>query len=358
MYAASHGHHEVIAVFLSIFRNNLKSLQLHKRNNDGFTALHLAVRNRHESCARLLTKEGQFFPTAIEEFPDPKDLDREPTPTETNEYLERKLNSLYTTLKPRHRVKSEDRRTTGTMTVDLDDFDLINCSSLSVLECSVGDLPVSNYTHPFGLQMTKSTQVISVDHYKNSEESPEIKNASTEEKVSGEDIVSKADEWPAVPMQLKSASQKLLQPLMPIEIASSQNQNGSTFHRKCLLKQSRGMSAIRIKIRDSNEGLSNKNLLNAHSTDSINNIIASSSVKSVHLKRNKQSTIEHETVSNLLPLIPCKDTSLPPVKYSLRRSGSSKKETMCFSTAPIITVRADQTPREIEMFKKNVVALS
>ncbi|GFX31932.1 ANK_REP_REGION domain-containing protein [Trichonephila clavipes] len=159
-------------------------------------------------------------------------------------------------------------------------------------------------------------------------------------------------------MQLKSASQKLLQPLMPIEIASSQNQNGSTFHRKCLLKQSRGMSAIRIKIRDSNEGLSNKNLLNAHSTDSINNIIASSSVKSVHLKRNKQSTIEHETVSNLLPLIPCKDTSLPPVKYSLRRSGSSKKETMCFSTAPIITVRADQTPREIEMFKKNVVALS
>ncbi|GFT13398.1 ANK_REP_REGION domain-containing protein [Nephila pilipes] len=359
MYAASHGHHEVISVFLSIFRNNLKSLQLHKRNNDGFTALHLAVRNRHESCARLLTKEGQFFPTAIEEFPDPKDLDREPTPTETNEYLERKLNSLYTTLKPKHRLKSEDKRTTGTMTVDFDDLDFINCSSLSVLECNVGDLPISNYTHPFGLQMTKSTQVISVGHRKNSEQSSEVKNESTEAKVEGEDTESKADDWPAVPIQLKSASQKLLQPLIPIEIANAPNQNGSTFHRKCLLKQNnRGMSAIRIKIRGSNEGPSNKNLLNAHSTSSIDNIIAGSSIKSVHLKRNKQTGIEHETVSNLLPLIPCKDTSLPPVKYSFRRNGSSKKETMCFSTAPIITVRADQTPREIEIFKKNVVALS
>ncbi|GIY59755.1 ANK_REP_REGION domain-containing protein [Caerostris extrusa] len=99
MYAASHGHHGSHCGVLSVFRNNIKSLQLHKRNNDGFTALHLAARNRHDSCARLLTKEGQFFPSAIDEFPDPKDLDREPTPTDINAHLQQTSHSLYTALK-------------------------------------------------------------------------------------------------------------------------------------------------------------------------------------------------------------------------------------------------------------------
>ncbi|XP_055930949.1 uncharacterized protein LOC129961250 [Argiope bruennichi] len=357
MYAASYGHHEVIAVFLSIFRNNIKSLQLHKRNNDGFTALHLAVRNRHESCARLLTKEGQIFPTAIDEFPDPKDLDRAPTPTETNAHFCQNTNALYTVLKQKHRVKSDDRRTTGTMTVDADDLDLINYSSLSVLECNVGDFPLSTYTHPFGLQMTKSTQVISIDNRKTPQETDENKNEKLEENLPADDVESKPDDWPAVPMQLKTVQQKVLQPLMPTEVTNVQPSNVNTFQRKCLLKQSnRGISAYRIKIRDSSNATGN--LRNAHSIDSVDSIISGSSIRSVHLKRNKQIDVEHEAVSSLLPLIPCKDTSLPPVKYSLKRSGSSKKDTVCFPTAPIISVRADQPSNEIEMYKKNVVALS
>lgn len=357
MYAASHGHHEVIAVFLSIFRNNIKSLQLHKRNNDGFTALHLAVRNRHDSCARLLTKEGQIFPTAIDEFPDPKDLDRAPTPTETSAHFCQNSNSLYTALKQKHRAKSEERRTTGTMTIDVDDLDLINYSSLSVLECSVGDLPVSTYTHPFGLQMTKSTQVISIDNRKTAQETDEIKNENLEENLPVEEAPSKADEWPAVPMQLKTLQQKPSQPLIPIEVTNVQPSNVNTFQRKCLLKQhNRGISAFRIKIRDSS--ITTGNLRNAHSIDSVDSIISGSSIKSLHLKRNKQIDVENEAVSSLLPLIPCKDSSLPPVKYSIKRSGSSKKDTMCFPTAPIISVRADQPSNEIEMYKKNVAALS
>lgn len=80
MYAASHGHEEVVSLFISVFRNNIRALQLHRRNNDGLTALHLAVRNRHEGCARLLTREAQYFPSGLERFPDPRELDREPTP--------------------------------------------------------------------------------------------------------------------------------------------------------------------------------------------------------------------------------------------------------------------------------------
>ncbi|CAL1293507.1 unnamed protein product [Larinioides sclopetarius] len=357
MYASSHGHHEVIAVFLSMFRNNIKSLQLHKRNNDGFTALHLAVRNRHDSCARLLTKEGQIFPTAIDEFPDPRDLDRAPTPTETNAHFCQNPNSLFNALKQKHRGKSEERRTTGTMTVDVDDLDLSNYSSLSILECSVGDLPVSTYTHPFGLQMTKSTQVVSIDNRKTPQEIDENKNENVEDNLPVEDAESKADDWPAVPLQLKTVPQKTFQPLMPIEVTNVQPSHVNTFQRKCLLKQgNRGISAFRIKIRDSSIATTG-NLRNARSIDSVDDFISGSSIKSVHLKRNKQIDVEHEAVSNLLPLIPCKDTSLPPVKYTLKRSGSSKKD-MCFPTAPIISVRADQPSNEIEMYKKNVVALS
>lgn len=355
MYAASHGQQEVLAVFLSVFRNNLRSLQLHKKNNDGFTALHLAVRNRHDGCSRLLTKEGQFFPTAIDEFPDPKDLDRDPTPTEINEVLTMK-----------RQYSPEDRRTTGTMTLDPEDLDLIRESYLSVLECSVGDLPAWNYTHPFGLQTNKSTQVVSVESRRPTPESPENVAKECDEVADDEESSEstpetplKIDDWPVIPLQLKPVPQKLLQPLMPIEINNVQHSNGNTYQRKCLLKQSnRGMSGLRIKIHDSRD-ISVSHIRNGQNVGDSDSIISGSSIKAVHLKRSKQSNnVPHEIITNVLPLIPSKDNNLPPVRYSLRRAGSSKKESVCFPAAPLITVRADQTPREMEMFKKNVIAYS
>lgn len=345
MYAASHGQQEVLAVFLSVFRNNLKSLQLHKRNNDGFTALHLAVRNRHDGCARLLTKDGQFFPTAIDEFPDPKDLDRDPTPTDIRQY------------------SPEDKRTTGTMTIEPEDLDLIQESYLSVLECSVGDLPAWNYTHPFGLQTNKSTQVVSVDSRRPTPESSEnVPNEcdavvdECESPESNPETPLKIDDWPLIPMQLKPVPQKLLQPLLPIEINNVHHSKNNSYQRKCLLKPSNAcMSGLRIKIHDSRD-ISVSHIRNEEEPDKI---ISGSSIKAVHLKRSKQcNNVSHEIVTNVLPLIPSKDSNLPPVRYSLRRTGSSKKESVCFPAAPLITVRADQTPREMEMFKKNVIAYS
>ncbi|KAG8183047.1 hypothetical protein JTE90_018093 [Oedothorax gibbosus] len=359
MYAASHGQQEVLAVFLSVFRNNLKSLQLHKRNTDGFTALHLAVRNRHDACSRLLTKEGQFFPTVIDEFPDPKDLDRDPTPTDNNEVL---------TIKQKY--SPEDKRTTGTMTLDPEDLDLISDSYLSILECSVGDLPAWNFTHPFGLQTNKSTQVVSVDQRRPTPESrqttpenvakecEEVEEEEHEESEGTPETPLKIDDWPVIPLQLKPVPQKLLQPLMPIEVNNVEHSNGNTYQRKCLLKQgNRGMSGLRIKIHDARD-ISVSRIRNGQTVEESDGIISGSSIKSVHLKRNKQSNVSHEIVTNVLPLIPSKDSNLPPVRYSLRRAGSSKKESVCFPAAPLITVRADQTPREMEMFKKNVVVYS
>ncbi|GIY59758.1 ANK_REP_REGION domain-containing protein [Caerostris extrusa] len=85
---------------------------------------------------------------------------------------------------------------------------------------------------------------------------------------------------------LKLRRRKGLQPLMPIEITNVQHQNVNTFHRKCLLKQgNRGISAFRIKIRDSTNSTIGHNIRAAHSIDSVDNILSGSSIKSVHLKK-------------------------------------------------------------------------
>ncbi|XP_054706128.1 ankyrin repeat and SAM domain-containing protein 3-like [Uloborus diversus] len=353
MYAASHGHDEVVAVFISIFRNDIKSLQLHKRNNDGFTALHLAVKNRHESCARLLTREVQFFPSAIEQFPDPKELDREPTPPGIHGRRKHKLiNSAKIKISS---LKSEGTRTTGTMTIDSEDSDSSN-SCLSVLECSVGDLPISNYTHPFGLQTTKSTQVVSVENPQKTESRGSSKESSTDVDLGDDSLVSdKIDDWPAIPMQLKTSSQKQLDPLVPIEAGNGQPLIVKTFQRKCLLKQNnRSVSALRIHLHESRDVNVAKKECEAE------NILCGSSIKPQQNKNRITNGIKNEALANLLPIIPCnkENGQLPPVRYTLRRSGSSKQDTLCFPSASYISVRADQSPREIEMFKKNIVALS
>lgn len=340
MYAASHGQEEVISLFISVFRNDIRALQLHRRNNDGLTALHLAVRNRHENCARLLTREAQCFPSGLERFPDPRELDREPTPTV------RKLKVIASVKK---HMSKENKRSTGTMTVDINNTSANKESSLSVLECSVGDIPAWNYTHPFGLQTTKCTQVISIQCEKKEDPPPEeTKEMAVETKDSP-----RIDEWPAIPLQLKQTSQKVSGPLMPLEAPAT---HPNTFHRKCLLKENNcNLNGLRVKTRDSGDNKHFKHNLNGEE-----DIISGSSVKALQLHRNRQTSgLKKESTVNLLPLIPCnKDIeSLPPVKYSIRRSGSSKKDAG-FSSASYITIRADQTPRDIETFKKNLVALS
>ncbi|XP_015923185.1 uncharacterized protein [Parasteatoda tepidariorum] len=351
MYAAAHGHHEIIAVFLSVFRNDIKSLQLHKRNNDGFTALHLAVRNRYDACARLLTKEGQLFPTAIDEFPDPKDLDRDPTPTELELEADKNTNIISTQSEKILWARPDSKRTTGTMTIEPEDLEFLS-NSLSVLECSVGDIPIYNYTHPFGLQTNKYTQVISIGQRK----TPEETETKTEQKnmqdlLEDLQISPRIDEWPTVPIQLKPVSHKILQPLLPIEITNSHTSNVNTFQRKCLLKQShRGTSGLRIKLHDSR---------NAISTEELDHMIMGSSLKSYHanLRTKQASAKKKDNIANLLPLIPCQEnSSLPPVKYSIKRSASSKKNSF-FQSTPFIAVRADQTPRDLEIFKKNIEAM-
>lgn len=240
----------------------------------------------------------------------------------------------------------ENKRSTGTMTIEEEDGKASRGSSLSVLECSVGDLPISNFTHPFGLQTTKSTQVVSVKH-DNEELAPEEEKASSEVKKSP-----RIDEWPAIPLQLKATSQKLIGPLMPIEVPHT---HPSTFQRKCLLKEnSCNLNGLRVKTRDI---ANNKNLKNSFTDD---DVISGSSVKTLQLNKNRQvSALRKDSIMNSLPLIPCnKDMdALPPVKYSTRRSNSSKKGTG-FASATYITVRADQTPREMETFEKNVVVFS
>lgn len=232
------------------------------------------------------------------------------------------------------------------MTIEEEDGKASRGSSLSVLECSVGDLPISNFTHPFGLQTTKSTQVVSVEH-ENEEDAAEEETATSEIKKSP-----RIDEWPAIPLQLKSTSHKLIGPLMPIEVPHT---HPSTFQRKCLLKEnSCNLNGLRVKTRDTN---TNKNLKNSFTDD---DVISGSSVKTLQLSKTRQvSALRKDSVMNSLPLIPCnKDIdALPPVKYSARRSNSSKKGTGFVSTT-YVTVRADQTPREIETFKKNLVVFS
>lgn len=339
MYASSHGHEEVISLFISVFRNDIRALQLHKRNNDGLTALHLAVRNRHEGCARLLTREAQCFPSALERFPDPRELDREPTPTG------RKL-KMVASAKIKA-ISKENKRSTGTMTIEEGREIGSRESSLSVLECSVGDIPVSNYTHPFGLQTTKSTQVVSVDYEKDNESATEENETEVETKTSP-----RIDEWPAIPLQLKPVSQKVLGPLVPIEVPAT---HPNTFHRKCLLKENNcNVSGLRVKTRNLADSKNSKDFT------ADDNVISGSSIKAFQSNKTRQtSALKKESVMNILPLIPCnKDIEmLPPVKYSLRRSSSSKKN-MGFSSASYITVRADQTPREMETFKKNLVVFS
>ncbi|GIY59757.1 hypothetical protein CEXT_351151 [Caerostris extrusa] len=56
--------------------------------------------------------------------------------------------------------------------------------------------------------MTKSTQVISVEHRKTPPGTSEDKNENQEIKLPIEEATTKPDEWPAVPVQLKTASQK------------------------------------------------------------------------------------------------------------------------------------------------------
>ncbi|KFM77061.1 hypothetical protein X975_03368, partial [Stegodyphus mimosarum] len=316
MYAASYGHHEVISVFISVFRNDIKSLQLNKRNNDGFTALHLAVRNRHDICARILTKEAQFFPSAIEVFPDPKDLDREPTPSDMEMKLDRRHEIMHSEWKKKSSIsKSDEKHSTGTMTIDLDSADLTNDCTLSVLECSVGDLPIWNYTHPFGLQTNKATQVISVERLREvlAEGLPECQG--NEELNEDIDEIDKPDEWPAIPMQLKSSSHKLLEPLMPIENANPLTSNA--YHRKCL-KQTRNASGLRIKLRDTQKP--SNHIKNNYTAEEVEKIVSGSAIRSLQLNRKRQSANNNEMVNNLLPIIPCtKDNaSLPPVRYSLQ----------------------------------------
>lgn len=340
MYASSHGHEEVISLFISVFRNDIRTLQLHKRNNDGLTALHLAVRNHHEGCARLLTREAQCFPTTFDKFPDPRELDREPTPTG------RKLKVVASA-----KIKmcsKENKRSTGTMTIEEESKTASRESSLSVLECSVGDIPISNYTHPFGLQTTKCTQVVSVDYEREGEETAEVNETEVEAKTS-----QKVDEWPAIPLQLKPVSHKLLGPLIPIEAPAT---HPNTFHRKCLLKENNcNLTGLRVKARHSTDS---KNPVNGFSSD--DNVISGSSIKTLQPQRTRQpSAFKKDSAVNILPLIPCNKEldALPPVKYSMRRSSSSKKD-VGFSSASYISVRADQTPREMETFKNNLIAFS
>ncbi|XP_076308014.1 uncharacterized protein LOC143223657 [Tachypleus tridentatus] len=82
MYAATRGHANVISIFINTFKHQRRALHLGHKNNQGLTALQLASKNKHDSCVRLLTREAQHFPNSlVGEFPDPKELERAPTPT-------------------------------------------------------------------------------------------------------------------------------------------------------------------------------------------------------------------------------------------------------------------------------------
>ncbi|XP_022240190.1 uncharacterized protein LOC111085521 isoform X2 [Limulus polyphemus] len=82
MYAAMRGHGSIISIFTNIFKHQRKALHLGQKNIQGLTALQLASKNKHDGCVRLLTREAQQFPNSlVGEFPDPKELERAPTPT-------------------------------------------------------------------------------------------------------------------------------------------------------------------------------------------------------------------------------------------------------------------------------------
>ncbi|XP_076355750.1 uncharacterized protein LOC143249563 [Tachypleus tridentatus] len=82
MFAAMRGNGNIISIFTNIFKHQRKALHLGQKNIQGLTALQLASKNKHDGCVRLLTREAQQFPDSlVGEFPDPKELERAPTPT-------------------------------------------------------------------------------------------------------------------------------------------------------------------------------------------------------------------------------------------------------------------------------------
>lgn len=81
MYAAAFGHTNVVSLFITVFKELRKHVNLQQKNNQDLGACQLASRNGHEDCVRLLTRDAQLFPSAMPDgFPDPTDLDRAPTP--------------------------------------------------------------------------------------------------------------------------------------------------------------------------------------------------------------------------------------------------------------------------------------
>lgn len=101
MYAAAFGHGDIVSLFVIVFKDLRKHLNLQQKNNQGISASQLASRNGHEACVRLLTRDAQLFPSAIDAFPDPKELERAPTPTR------RKLSKKESNMKVNSKVLSQ-----------------------------------------------------------------------------------------------------------------------------------------------------------------------------------------------------------------------------------------------------------
>ncbi|XP_013789054.1 uveal autoantigen with coiled-coil domains and ankyrin repeats protein-like [Limulus polyphemus] len=66
MYAAANGHADVISTFINSFKYMKKALELGTKNNNGYTALQLAMDNGHDACVKLLTKEVESSSNAFE----------------------------------------------------------------------------------------------------------------------------------------------------------------------------------------------------------------------------------------------------------------------------------------------------
>ncbi|XP_067137582.1 ankyrin repeat domain-containing protein 63-like [Centruroides vittatus] len=81
MHAASRGYGDIIFTFLHNYRYDRQILGLQEKNKQGLNAVQLAARNNHDTCVYLLTREARQFPiTPSDMFPNPKVLERVPTP--------------------------------------------------------------------------------------------------------------------------------------------------------------------------------------------------------------------------------------------------------------------------------------
>ncbi|XP_013773491.1 ankyrin repeat domain-containing protein 34C-like [Limulus polyphemus] len=354
MYAATRGHANVISIFTNTFKHQRRALHLGQKNNQGLTALQLASKNKHDGCVRLLTREAQQFPNSlVGEFPDPKELERAPTPTK-KKHKGLKINFFSSVGKDEGRViipeekicfssSSSKETAEGEKKNPLDINSRVDASPLPDIKrlCSTGSLQSDNSVSQ--LKPRKDTSLL---HTQTKTEDTELIMSSAEE-LQGVNKTEQSDQDPVKEGEVMTASSNSFSsgltsdkysilPLITlrsighidasVSSTTSEPWDWDLSVRSRLTGKyrldtgSRSLSESRGKLTDSLEGMKEKPF---SSSDKLHEVLPKECL-SPSPSEDKTSTSSSkvrssEGISILPPLFPgCKDgVHLPPIRSSL-----------------------------------------